>query len=180
MIRRPPRSTLFPYTTLFRSPHGYDTEERSLLGEIWKQPEQARHAGLERASDLPRGTARGHPLKEGVDVDHDHAVEVLLLELQACLGRALRELVSAPHALHGSTPLLTPKREAQVGRRGPGRDVGHREHRTDEALELEVARRAQVVLGGRGRAPEHKLEFALRVGVALLRQRSSDEIEVPH
>src|SRR3712207_8355436 len=24
MIRRPPRSTLFPYTTLFRSPHGRD------------------------------------------------------------------------------------------------------------------------------------------------------------
>src|SRR5256886_13200616 len=24
MIRRPPRSTLFPYTTLFRSPHGGD------------------------------------------------------------------------------------------------------------------------------------------------------------
>src|SRR5256885_8372491 len=23
MIRRPPRSTLFPYTTLFRSPHGW-------------------------------------------------------------------------------------------------------------------------------------------------------------
>src|SRR2546430_6118376 len=23
MIRRPPRSTLFPYTTLFRSPHGH-------------------------------------------------------------------------------------------------------------------------------------------------------------
>src|SRR2546430_15249652 len=23
MIRRPPRSTLFPYTTLFRSPYGY-------------------------------------------------------------------------------------------------------------------------------------------------------------
>src|SRR3712207_8200209 len=27
MIRRPPRSTLFPYTTLFRSPHG-DREVR--------------------------------------------------------------------------------------------------------------------------------------------------------
>src|SRR3989442_5356455 len=25
MIRRPPRSTLFPYTTLFRSPHGKPT-----------------------------------------------------------------------------------------------------------------------------------------------------------
>src|SRR5262245_66301970 len=27
MIRRPPRSTLFPYTTLFRSAHGYMTEQ---------------------------------------------------------------------------------------------------------------------------------------------------------
>src|SRR3712207_8283858 len=29
MIRRPPRSTLFPYTTLFRSAHGGDAGERS-------------------------------------------------------------------------------------------------------------------------------------------------------
>src|SRR2546422_4204687 len=28
MIRRPPRSTLFPYTTLFRSPNGLDQNER--------------------------------------------------------------------------------------------------------------------------------------------------------
>src|SRR2546430_12642851 len=27
MIRRPPRSTLFPYTTLFRSPYGLPTQE---------------------------------------------------------------------------------------------------------------------------------------------------------
>src|SRR2546426_3902293 len=27
MIRRPPRSTLFPYTTLFRSPHGVNIME---------------------------------------------------------------------------------------------------------------------------------------------------------
>src|SRR5690349_23994792 len=27
MIRRPPRSTLFPYTTLFRSVHGRDVEQ---------------------------------------------------------------------------------------------------------------------------------------------------------
>src|SRR6266496_5901744 len=31
MIRRPPRSTLFPYTTLFRS-HGDEARRRSLLG----------------------------------------------------------------------------------------------------------------------------------------------------
>src|SRR2546429_6210513 len=29
MIRRPPRSTLFPYTTLFRSSHGYIDSPRS-------------------------------------------------------------------------------------------------------------------------------------------------------
>src|SRR3712207_7579365 len=36
MIRRPPRSTLFPYTTLFRSPHavahGGDVGVRQLVG----------------------------------------------------------------------------------------------------------------------------------------------------
>src|SRR3712207_7275408 len=31
MIRRPPRSTLFPYTTLFRSPVGISFEERTRL-----------------------------------------------------------------------------------------------------------------------------------------------------
>src|SRR3712207_7963914 len=32
MIRRPPRSTLFPYTTLFRSDAGHD--EAELLGDV--------------------------------------------------------------------------------------------------------------------------------------------------
>src|SRR3712207_9414536 len=31
MIRRPPRSTLFPYTTLFRSPHAMKSEKISEL-----------------------------------------------------------------------------------------------------------------------------------------------------
>src|SRR2546430_13632979 len=39
MIRRPPRSTLFPYTTLFRSPkrikYGLSTTEE--MGELWFQ-----------------------------------------------------------------------------------------------------------------------------------------------
>src|SRR2546426_5285040 len=34
MIRRPPRSTLFPYTTLFRSPPRY----------LWRPPERERHS----------------------------------------------------------------------------------------------------------------------------------------
>src|SRR3712207_7580667 len=47
MIRRPPRSTLFPYTTLFRSPHGGDPDA----------PDPARprhHAGAHDGAGLRR------------------------------------------------------------------------------------------------------------------------------
>src|SRR5256885_13121496 len=37
MIRRPPRSTLFPYTTLFRSESGAPRRE-SLLEQPWRRP----------------------------------------------------------------------------------------------------------------------------------------------
>src|SRR5437764_3348100 len=46
MIRRPPRSTLFPYTTLFRSPHIDATEYRRITrsveigpGNVWRSEE---------------------------------------------------------------------------------------------------------------------------------------------
>src|SRR5690348_17852848 len=45
MIRRPPRSTLFPYTTLFRSRVGTISQQRGLLPD----PRGRRRAG-ERAS----------------------------------------------------------------------------------------------------------------------------------
>src|SRR3712207_7008861 len=38
MIRRPPRSTLFPYTTLFRS--GFRSASRLCLGRAWRQLHQ--------------------------------------------------------------------------------------------------------------------------------------------
>src|SRR3712207_8014380 len=44
MIRRPPRSTLFPYTTLFRSPH----------------PARARGNGAVRGNDRAPGRRRVH------------------------------------------------------------------------------------------------------------------------
>src|SRR3712207_7725031 len=34
MIRRPPRSTLFPYTTLFRSIENFSPESQRVIGEI--------------------------------------------------------------------------------------------------------------------------------------------------
>src|SRR5260370_25307219 len=35
MIRRPPRSTLFPYTTLFRSPRGLDEDKVEIDLRHW-------------------------------------------------------------------------------------------------------------------------------------------------
>src|SRR2546428_2239978 len=53
MIRRPPRSTLFPYTTLFRSAHG----ERRALGEHAAEEGLAGHSCHDLAA-LQRGRER--------------------------------------------------------------------------------------------------------------------------
>src|SRR5260221_9787609 len=56
MIRRPPRSTLFPYTTLFRSYEGADhgrgrlPRERGELEDGAPRPETSRHAPADRKS----------------------------------------------------------------------------------------------------------------------------------
>src|SRR2546427_4890997 len=49
MIRRPPRSTLFPYTTLFRSHVGYDLEARPRRGDRILQ--RLFHLGVQRRSE---------------------------------------------------------------------------------------------------------------------------------
>src|SRR3712207_8446408 len=59
MIRRPPRSTLFPYTTLFRSPH---------------VPAQD---ALTRRPELGDGGLRAGVLQAGLDL---HAAESTVLE----------------------------------------------------------------------------------------------------
>src|SRR2546430_17514215 len=40
MIRRPPRSTLFPYTTLFRSASGYSMSKRQPEGAVQAAPQE--------------------------------------------------------------------------------------------------------------------------------------------
>src|SRR2546423_5897193 len=51
MIRRPPRSTLFPYTTLFRSGVGKNEQEPAgeSPGEAWARPGR----DIERGDELP-------------------------------------------------------------------------------------------------------------------------------
>src|SRR2546428_3871943 len=49
MIRRPPRSTLFPYTTLFRSPRGRPvrTAAAGRCARWWARSSRRRHANPE-------------------------------------------------------------------------------------------------------------------------------------
>src|SRR3712207_7012040 len=66
MIRRPPRSTLFPYTTLFRS----ETGRRARVGE---------DAGAQQVAELADAPAEGALLGavELADAVHRHAVAVV-------------------------------------------------------------------------------------------------------
>src|SRR5258705_8705526 len=52
MIRRPPRSTLFPYTTLFRSP--IETPLQPIENLIGPEPFQAMQGSVERGTVLDR------------------------------------------------------------------------------------------------------------------------------
>src|SRR2546430_3698875 len=64
MIRRPPRSTLFPYTTLFRSP-----ADRPGAGARQARPADLRPRGA--AAAPPR--ALGHQQAKSTPLDHRHS-----------------------------------------------------------------------------------------------------------
>src|SRR5580698_11334758 len=51
MIRRPPRSTLFPYTTLFRSAHDL-VAEQARLGRVLPEPDERAGRSEEHTSEL--------------------------------------------------------------------------------------------------------------------------------
>src|SRR2546421_4331004 len=63
MIRRPPRSTLFPYTTLFRSRAGIQSKER-LPTFALTSLHPAERAGRCEIDDLEFGLARAEPRRE--------------------------------------------------------------------------------------------------------------------
>src|SRR5258708_14390948 len=69
MIRRPPRSTLFPYTTLFRSRHDFQA-----FGEVQRRPARA-----DDASADDRNAARSEEHTSELQ-SPDHLVCRLLLE----------------------------------------------------------------------------------------------------
>src|SRR5258707_5358156 len=92
MIRRPPRSTLFPYTTLFRSP--LDPPPEFEGGEVWEVVVYRRSGGRAR---IPCGA-----LREGVDrkstrLNSSHAnisYAVFCLKKKKHRGRSERDATS--------------------------------------------------------------------------------------
>src|SRR2546430_2956343 len=70
MIRRPPRSTLFPYTTLFRS-HAPDDDH----GQVVDGHEQAERVG-EHDARVVGHEAPGHARVEGADDEREQLVAV--------------------------------------------------------------------------------------------------------
>src|SRR3712207_8556688 len=87
MIRRPPRSTLFPYTTLFRSGHDRDLERCRAIGEgelalaQLKKVAQA-DAEFDRLEGL-RQDVGGAGL-EGVDRSEEHTSELQSRQYLVC------------------------------------------------------------------------------------------------
>src|SRR3712207_8793286 len=68
MIRRPPRSTLFPYTTLFRSARGRDDDEEEEHGDLDDHHDEVRAGTLPRPLDEQRGDRQDD--HDGGEVEH--------------------------------------------------------------------------------------------------------------
>src|SRR5216684_9402388 len=82
MIRRPPRSTLFPYTTLFRSHHPLDHKPRPLHAKLKR---------FERPDRLEVRVVRRWRAGDAEDADAMHVAETVLgfLECGSCFERDL-------------------------------------------------------------------------------------------
>src|SRR5688500_19135688 len=102
MLRRPPRSTLFPYTTLFRSPSRRRASTR------------ARAAGSgdrRRRRDTPRGPAGGVSDRKSTRLNSSHLViSYAVFCLKKKKKNTERNLHSAAHTLRQEDLAVTDKR----------------------------------------------------------------------
>src|SRR5439155_20341934 len=110
MIRRPPTSTLFPYTTLFRSPDLGRADEAAVPLELWRCGQPPRYRLVVHAQAQAPGLERDQPLG-------DEAVEGLPLQAQAAQHGGIEStlvhpLVDLPLALVGPVELAPRDRHA--------------------------------------------------------------------
>src|SRR3712207_7918925 len=97
MIRRPPRSTLFPYTTLFRSAHGHGLADRPRLVVLNKLDLLAPEEREERVAAFAAAiVADGRPEDAGVvRRSEEHTSELQSRQYLVCrllLGKKTNEL----------------------------------------------------------------------------------------
>src|SRR3712207_7412990 len=85
MIRRPPRSTLFPYTTLFRS-----------LPALRVYCSEHAHSSVDKAA-ITLGLGHENVVKVGVDEDYRMRVDLLEAAIEADRARGLLPLRSEEH-----------------------------------------------------------------------------------
>src|SRR5256886_3230506 len=108
MIRRPPRSTLFPYTTLFRSVHGLPPHlQHHPAGEPQAGDAAEAGAATERQQGVVRGGEQGGEQQDGPEVrSEEHTSELqsqsnlvcrLLLEKKKQKTHTAASLYKAPY-----------------------------------------------------------------------------------
>src|ERR1019366_3198878 len=103
MIRRPPRSTLFPYTTLFRSPSGSGEADRpallsAVLNAVHAGSEPGWKSGHLEPSFLEKGTdAFSRRFAENASVPFLSLVRrhVIPYIFRECAGQSLARVIGA-------------------------------------------------------------------------------------
>src|SRR2546429_5613873 len=76
MIRRPPRSTLFPYTTLFRSPAGRQIRVRGQNIHVELIRVRQSHHAIFQRNHLPVGLVAAQAFVQGTKRSEEHTSEL--------------------------------------------------------------------------------------------------------
>src|SRR3712207_7681488 len=95
MIRRPPRSTLFPYTTLFRS-HVVERHDKDVDGQGQRRDDEKKERVLEAEVELGEGVA-GHYGDHDGQRSEEHTSELQSRQYLVC--RLLLEKKKRHHIL---------------------------------------------------------------------------------
>src|SRR5260370_32235633 len=101
MIRRPPRSTLFPYTTLFRSQRVYALDAEAFMSEIiaMQEPLESVHPGQR----VQHRNYLGHRSEEHTSELQSHLNLVCRLLLEKKKKIKISRPVNSVHAVAGYT-----------------------------------------------------------------------------
>src|SRR3712207_6846746 len=156
MIRRPPRSTLFPYTTLFRSGVTDPEAKRKIIGEEFIRTFEEEAKGIEDATFLVQGTLYSDVIESGTrdaaKIKSHHNVgglpEVMDLDLVEPLRNLFKDEVRVVAAELGMPERLVWRQPF------PGPGLAIRVIGEVTAERLDILRRADAILRSEEHTPE--------------------------